>query len=102
MAPERLPCFLHSCGFSGSNVSCAATTLLGRALRAANWTTERETITGLSANISKQLASNTAIADISYQLKSSWTDLHKSKFYSTPAVSFISGELEQLLRHLTI
>lgn len=84
------------------HVSYAATTLLGRALRAANWTTERETITGLSANISKQLASNTAIADISSQLKSSWTDLHKSKFYSTPAVSFISGELEQLLRHLTI
>lgn len=50
------------------HVSYAATTLLGRALRAANWTTERESIIKLSENISKELANNAAIADISSQL----------------------------------
>ena len=39
---------------------------------------------------------------ISAQIKASWTGLHKGKYYASPAVSFISGELEQLLRHLTI
>jgi putative ATP-dependent endonuclease of the OLD family len=84
------------------HVSYAATTLLGRALRAANWAGERETIAKLSESISKELTDNAAISTISAQLKTSWTGLHKSNFYAAPAVSFISGELEQLLRHLTI
>lgn len=84
------------------HVSYAATTLLGRALRAANWAGEQEKIAALSESISKELTNNTAIATISAQLTTSWTVLHKSKFFASPAISFISGELEQLLRHLTI
>jgi putative ATP-dependent endonuclease of OLD family len=84
------------------HVSYAATTLLGRALRSANWTSERDTIAALSENISQELTNNAAISTISAQIKASWSGLHKGKYYAAPEVSFISGELEQLLRHLTI
>ena len=84
------------------HVSYAATTLLGRALRSANWTSERDTIAALSESISQELTNNAAISTISAQIKASWTGLHKGKYLAAPAVSFISGELEQLLRHLTI
>ena len=84
------------------HVSYAASTLLGRALRAANWRDEKETITGLSGMISGALVSNAAIAAISSQIDQTWKTVHKGKYYTSPSVAFISGELEQLLRHLTI
>jgi putative ATP-dependent endonuclease of the OLD family len=84
------------------HVSYAASTLLGRALRAANWKDEKETITGLSGLISGALVGNAAIAAISSQIDQAWTTVHKGKYYTSPSVAFISGELEQLLRHLTI
>lgn len=84
------------------HVSYAASTLLGRALRAANWKDEKETITGLSGMISEALVDNPAIAAISGQIDQAWKTVHKGQYYTSPSVAFISGELEQLLRHLTI
>ncbi len=84
------------------HVSYAATTLLGRALRAANWTSERDNISNLSNNISQELANNAAIAAISAQITASWMVLHRGHYYSAPSISFISGEMEQLMRHLSI
>ena len=84
------------------HVSYAATTLLGRALRAANWAGERDTISNLSNSISQELANNAAIAAISAQITASWVGLHKGHYYSAPSISFISGEFEQLMRHLSI
>lgn len=84
------------------HVSYAASTLLGRALRAVNWTDEKETITNLSGLISEALVDNAAIAAISGQIDQAWKAVHRGQYYASPSVSFISGELEQLLRHLTI
>ncbi len=84
------------------HISYAATTLLGRALRSANWTSEQDTIAALSENISQELTNNAAILTISAQIKASWIGLHKGKYYAAPAVSFISGGIGALLRHLTI
>jgi putative ATP-dependent endonuclease of OLD family len=84
------------------HVSYAASTLLGRALRAANWKDEKKTISNLSSLISEALIENAAISAISGQIDQAWRAVHKGKYYTSPSVSFISGELEQLLRHLTI
>jgi putative ATP-dependent endonuclease of the OLD family len=84
------------------HVSYAASTLLGRALRAANWKDEKQTITDLSGLISKALVDNAAIAAISGQIDQAWKTVHRGQYYTSPSVSFVSGELEQLLRHLTI
>jgi putative ATP-dependent endonuclease of OLD family len=84
------------------HITYAATSLLGRALRSANWATERDAIIELTQNISATLAGNAAIEDIGKQLQSSWSTLHRGDYYSKPEISFGRNEIDNLLRHLTI
>jgi putative ATP-dependent endonuclease of the OLD family len=84
------------------HISYAATSLMGRALRAADWRTEQEEIAELTRAISEALVANPAIASITAQLTNFWSALHKSSWYANPGVSFGRGELDNLLRHLTV
>ncbi|MCW8166414.1 DUF2813 domain-containing protein [Verminephrobacter aporrectodeae subsp. tuberculatae] len=84
------------------HISYAASSLLGRALRAANWQTEHEAIARLTENIGKTLTGNAAIAGIGEQLSTHWSGLHKGNYYASPRISFERNEIENLLRHLTI
>lgn len=84
------------------HISYAANSLLGRALRAADWQVERETIAGLTENISAALAGNAAVGGIGKQLSTHWAALHKGTYYASPSVSFERNEIENLLRHLTV
>lgn len=84
------------------HISYAANSLLGRALRAADWQVERETIAGLTENISTALAGNAAVGGIGKQLSTHWAALHKGTYYASPSVSFERNEIENLLRHLTV
>ena len=84
------------------HISYAANSLLGRALRAADWQTERDEIAGLTQGISEALAGNDAIGGIGAQLSAHWSALHKGTYYASPRVSFERNEIDNLLRHLTI
>jgi putative ATP-dependent endonuclease of the OLD family len=84
------------------HVSFAANTLLGRLLRAANWTTERTDISTLTAEITDKLSGNAAVTAVSSEVTKAWEKLHKGKFYNSPSVSFARSEIETLLRHLSL
>jgi len=84
------------------HISYAANSLLGRALRAADWQVERDEITEHTQNISEALASNAAVSGIGEQLCKQWGALHKGAYYASPSVSFERNELDNLLRHLTV
>jgi putative ATP-dependent endonuclease of the OLD family len=84
------------------HVSYAAGTLLGRALRSANWTGERETVSEHALGISAALADNAGVEQIGEQLTAFWSALHKGPYYVDPAISFECSEIEKLLRQLTI
>lgn len=84
------------------HVSYSANALLGRVLRAANWTSEREAITKLTTQITETLSGNAAVAEVGGEVTKAWGALHKGKFYSTPSVSFARSEIEALLRHLSL
>jgi len=84
------------------HISYAANSLLGRALRAADWQVERDEITEHTQNISEALASNAAVSGIGEQLCKQWGALHKGTYYASPSVSFERNELDNLLRHLTV
>lgn len=86
----------------GDHISYAANSLLGRALRAADWQAERETISTLTTKISSELADNAAVTGLGEQLSSHWNALHKGKYYADPSISFARNEIEGLLRHLTV
>ncbi|QGA38986.1 AAA family ATPase [Burkholderia glumae] len=84
------------------HISYSANALLGRALRSADWSTEREQISVLTGQISESLTGNAAIEGIAEALTGQWGDLHKGAYYSSPSVSFARNEIENLLRHLSV
>lgn len=85
-----------------NHISYSANALLGRALRSANWSTEREQISTLTEQISDTLVGNAAIEGIAETLTNKWGELHKGSYYADPSVSFARNEIENLLRHLSI
>lgn len=84
------------------HISYAANSLLGRALRAADWQAERDKVAGLTQGISEALAGNAAVDGIGEQLTAHWAALHKGIYYASPSVSFERNEIDNLLRHLTV
>lgn len=84
------------------HISYSANALLGRALRAADWSAEREEIGTLTGKITDALTDNAAIDGIATALTEQWGDLHKGAYYANPSVSFARNEIENLLRHLSV
>lgn len=84
------------------HISFAANALLGRALRAADWQTETESIAKLTGEISEALSGNAAIDGIGQQLATHWSALHKGTHYANPAISFAGSDVDSLLRHLSL
>jgi putative ATP-dependent endonuclease of the OLD family len=83
-------------------ISYSANALLGRALRSANWTGERDKIADLTGELSSTLSGNSAIKGMTDTLSAQWGDLHKGTYFTDPAISFDRSELENLLRYLSV
>lgn len=84
------------------HISYTTTSLIGRTLRAADWTQERMTLAGLTAQITDSLVSNSAVASIGVQLTEQWGGLHQGAFFSDPSIAFGHGEIDGVLRQLTV
>lgn len=84
------------------HITYGANALLGRLLRAVRWDAERETIKGLTDQISESLAANPSVNAFSESLKTTWAKLHKGKFFADPKITFVASEIESLLRHLSV
>ncbi|MDP9773272.1 UNVERIFIED_ORG: putative ATP-dependent endonuclease of OLD family [Rhizobium sp. SORGH_AS 755] len=84
------------------HISYSASALLGRVLRAANWTTERSTVDGLTEKISSALAGNAAMVSVTQALGKSWEVLHTGRHFASPSVFFGRNEIEALLRHMSV
>lgn len=85
-----------------SHITYGANALLGRMLRAISWQTEREEIKTLTDKISESLGLNPSVIAFSKSLKTTWGALHKGSFFTAPQITFISSEIENLLRHLSV
>lgn len=84
------------------HISFSTHALLGRALRAADWSGERAAIAALTAQITAALTGNAAIEGIGESLTGIWSQLHKGQFFADPAISFAQSEVDALLRHLNL
>lgn len=84
------------------HVSYTTASLIGRTLRAADWTAERATLSELSAQVTAALVANQAVADIGGRLAEEWHGLHRGGFFTDPSIAFGPGELEGVLRQLTL
>jgi len=84
------------------HISYAASSLLGRVFRAADWSKEATDITDLTEQITAALGGNEAVSTINTLIAASWGRLHKGSYYAEPEVSFRQSEMDSLLRHLTL
>lgn len=84
------------------HIAYTATSLIGRTLRAADWTQERTTLTDLTQQITDALSSNNAVSSVGVQLSAQWTRLHQGAYFSDPSISFGRGEIDGVLRQLTV
>jgi putative ATP-dependent endonuclease of OLD family len=84
------------------HISYTTASLIGRTLRAADWSSERELLTDLMAEVTDVLVANDAVATIGDQLAEEWSGLHSGAFFKDPSIAFGRGELEGVLRQLTV
>mgnify|MGYP000893819297 CR=1 FL=1 len=83
-------------------ITYTASSLMGRALRAADWQKQREELSKKFAEITHVVEQNNVITSLSEDLEINWKQLHKGIFFTDPALNFGSGELESILRQITI
>lgn len=84
------------------HISYTAASLLGRMLRAADWTSERADLASLTDEISTSMASNDAVTEIGVEVQDAWSGLHRGAFFKDPTIAFGRGDLEGVLRQLTV
>ncbi|KMO80351.1 AAA family ATPase [Mycolicibacterium obuense] len=84
------------------HISYTTASLIGRSLRAADWTHERKTINELSAKITESIVGNTAVNSIGIRLTGEWSGLHSGAYFKDPSIAFGRGELEGILRQITV
>jgi putative ATP-dependent endonuclease of OLD family len=84
------------------HIAYTTASLLGRMLRAADWTSERAEFARLTDEISTSMAGNDAVTDIGVEMQGAWAGLHKGAFFKDPTIAFGRGEIEGVLRQLTV
>ncbi|MFD7737746.1 AAA family ATPase [Streptomyces sp. MJM8645] len=84
------------------HLSFTTASLIGRTFRAADWTTERETLSDLTGQITASLVANPTVASLGVRLTTEWHSLHRGAYFKDPSIAFGRGELEGVLRLLTV
>ncbi|ROQ23568.1 putative ATP-dependent endonuclease of OLD family [Streptomyces sp. PanSC19] len=84
------------------HLSFTTASLIGRTLRAADWTTQRETLSDLTSQITASLVANPTVASLGVRLTTEWRSLHQGAYFKDPSIAFGRGELEGVLRLLTV
>jgi len=77
-------------------------TLLGRLLRAVDWSAEQLVVDELTQRLSSALATNPAMTALAGLVGITWAAMHTGAFFTTPSVTFTGSEIDALLRHLNI
>ena len=70
------------------HIGHTSNTLLGRLLRAVDWSVEQDVVRELTRLLSDSLATNAAIMSLGQQLAATWNRLHTGTFFTIPAVTF--------------
>src|SRR5699024_6476288 len=84
------------------HISYTTASLIGRTLRAVDWTHEKETLSTLSQELTESLRANKAVEGIGVALSSAWSGLHSGNFFKDLRIAFGRGDLEGVLRQLTV
>ncbi|UXA69455.1 AAA family ATPase [Xanthomonas prunicola] len=84
------------------HIAYSAASLLGRALRAADWTAERTKANDLSEQLGEAVTENAGVAAFGKALTTGWGKLHKGKFFASPSIAFGTGGLAEVLKQVSV
>lgn len=84
------------------HIAYSAASLLGRALRAADWTAERTKANDLSEQLGEAVTENAGVAAFGEALTAGWGKLHKGKFFAAPSIAFGTGGLAEVLKQVSV
>jgi putative ATP-dependent endonuclease of OLD family len=84
------------------HIAHTSSTLMGRLLRAVDWSVEQATASELTRELSNSLAANPAISSLGQQLALAWNQVHAGMYFTTPSVTFTGSDIDALLRYLNI
>lgn len=84
------------------HIAYSAASLLGRALRAADWTAERTRANDLSEQLGEAVTENAGVAAFGKALTAGWGKLHKGKFFARPSIAFGTGGLAEVLKQVSV
>lgn len=84
------------------HIAYGANALLGRLMRAINWSDEHDMVKGLADQISEGLVANPSISVFNQHLKNVWGTLHQGGYFIDPKVTFSPSDMESLFRYLSI
>lgn len=82
--------------------SFSAASVLGRILRAADWTTQRQEVERLADELTAVMVASEAVAGIGVEVQGAWGSLHRGSFFKDPSIAFGQGDLDGVLRQLTM
>lgn len=83
-------------------ISYAATTLLGRALRAMGWSEETTEVERLAKEINETLIANPALTEIEDRIVEEWRRIYPGAFLQDAEVSFVATDVDAVLRMITL
>ena len=83
-------------------ITYTASSLIGRALRAADWQVQRKEVSEKFTEITSLVTKNPVVTSISENIEKNWKQLHKGNFLTDPAITFGNGELDSILRQLSV
>lgn len=84
------------------HIAYSAASLLGRALRAADWTGERTKAKDLCDQLSEAVTENAGVAAFGNALTTGWGKLHKGHFFASPSIAFGASGLAEVLKQVSI
>jgi putative ATP-dependent endonuclease of OLD family len=84
------------------HIAYTTASLIGRTLRAADWSVERGSLVDLMTEVTDVLGANEAVATVGEHLAAEWSGLHSGDFFKEPSIAFGRGELDGILRQLTV
>jgi putative ATP-dependent endonuclease of OLD family len=84
------------------HVRYSARSMIGRVLRAADWSGQNAQLVGLTRDLSSEVGNNPAVARLAAKMGESWRTLHRGDFLEQPHIRFNGGTVESLLRSVSV
>lgn len=84
------------------HISYTASSLIGRTLRAMDWSEEKNRLIELGEAMSQELEKNNAVMNLREGIRNEWKKVHAGQYLTDPSITFGYGSIDKNLSNITI